>query len=131
MKRNFLAFLCTVLPSFAYAASNEGVPVYYTDPGRPNANQVGYGRYQNYGYTQYVGTSGKKQIIGSNQYTYQVPHQSTTYVDVQKVSQNPQQNAAQLYMQITQDVSLISNSKLVLILSLNGMICFLMNLMSD
>ena len=83
MKRNFLAFLCAILPSFAYAASNEGVPAYYTDPGQPNANQVGYGRYQNYGYTQYVGTSGKKQVIGSRQYTYQVPHQSTTYVDVQ------------------------------------------------
>jgi len=75
MKRNLLAFLCAVLPGFAGFASNEGVPAYYADTGRPNANQNGYNTYQNYGYAKYVGTSGKKQVIGSNTYSYQVPRQ--------------------------------------------------------
>ena len=80
MKRNFLAFLLAFVPSFACAASNEGVPAYYADRGYPNANQIGYGKYQDYGYTGYVGTSGKKQVIGTRQYSYQVPRQQQTYV---------------------------------------------------
>ena len=79
MKRKFLALLCAFVPSFACAASNEGVPSYYADPGQPNANQVGYGKYQNYGYAQYVGASGQKQVLGSRQYSYQVPRQQTAY----------------------------------------------------
>ena len=75
MKRNLLAFLCAVLPCFSGFASNEGVPAYYADTGRPNANQNGYNTYQNYGYAKYVGTSGKKQVIGSNVRSYQVPRQ--------------------------------------------------------
>jgi hypothetical protein len=75
MEKKILAFLCAILPHLACNASNEGVPAFYADSGNPNANQVGYGKYQNYGYSQYVGTSGKKQVIGSQQYSYQVPRQ--------------------------------------------------------
>ena len=89
MKKKFLTFLCAVLPHFACFASNEGVPAYYADPGTPNANKVGYDTYQNYGYSQYVGASGNKQIIGSNKYTYQVPHQKQTYTYEVKAYEKP------------------------------------------
>jgi len=80
MKKNSLFFLCAFVPHLVYAASNEGVPSYYADTGYPNANQIGYGKYQNYGYSQYVGPSGQKQVIGSQQYSYLIPHQEQTIV---------------------------------------------------
>ena len=90
MKKKFLTFLCAVVPHFACFASNEGVPAYYADPGSPTANQVGYDTYQNYGYSQYVGGSGKKQIIGSNTYSYQVPReQQETVVYDTKTYEKP------------------------------------------
>jgi len=75
MKKKFLAFLCGISASFACFASNEGVPSYYTDNGPTNANRAAYNKYKDYGYTKYVGNTGKKQIISSETYSYQVPRQ--------------------------------------------------------
>ena len=80
MKNTFLAFLCSVAASSACFASNEGVPSYYTSTAPTNANRAAYSKYQNYGYTQYVGNSGKKQIVSSQSYSYDVPRpQLPTY----------------------------------------------------
>ena len=80
MRKNLLALLCTVAAPFACFASNEGVPSYYSQNAQMNANRLGYTKYQNYGYTKYVGNSGSKQILSSNTYSYQVPHnQSDVY----------------------------------------------------
>ncbi|MDR2413127.1 MAG: hypothetical protein LBD50_02855 [Rickettsiales bacterium] len=38
-----------------------------------NVNRANYGAYQDQGYTSYVGQSGQKQIVGSRNYSYQVP----------------------------------------------------------
>lgn len=73
MKKTFLAFFCSVAASYGCFASNEGVPSYYSRGTNTNANRAAYGRYQQYGYTNYVGNSGKKQIVSSNSYSYQVP----------------------------------------------------------
>ena len=75
MKDKFLAFLCVFAAPFACFASNEGVPPYYSSGTPDNANRLGYTKYQNYGYTKYVGNTGKKQILDSQTYSYQVPRQ--------------------------------------------------------
>ena len=75
MKNRFLSFLCLFSAPLACFASNEGVPSFYTEKPAPNANKVGYAKYQDYGYTNYVGTSGGKQIVSSQTYSYQVPRQ--------------------------------------------------------
>ena len=74
MKNTFLAFLCSIAASSACFASNEGVPSYYQNNTKMNANRNAYGKYQNYGYTKYVGNSGAKQVVSSKQYSYQVPY---------------------------------------------------------
>lgn len=61
------------MPMAAMAASSEGVPSYYQSNPNMNANQIGYGQYNNMGYTKYVGQSGNKQIVASNTTVYQVP----------------------------------------------------------
>ena len=76
MRKDFLAFLCAIAAPLTCLASNEGVPAYYTEKNGPNANQIGYGEYKNYGYTKYIGNSGRKQVLGSQQYSYQVPRQT-------------------------------------------------------
>ena len=76
MKKQFLAFLCGVAAPFACFASNEGVPSYYSGAEMPNANRMGYNKYQEYGYTKYVGNSGPKQVLSSQTYSYQVPRQN-------------------------------------------------------
>ena len=73
MKNTFLAFLCSFAASSACFASNEGVPSYYSNNSGMNANRAAYSKYQNYGYTKYVGNSGTKQILSSKNYSYQVP----------------------------------------------------------
>ncbi len=73
MKRKFLTFLCGISASFACLASNEGVPAYYSTDNSMNANRAAYRKYQDYGYTKYVGNSGRKQIVASETYSYQVP----------------------------------------------------------
>ena len=57
----------------AAIASNEGVPSYYQSNNTQNANRAAYGQYAAQGYTQYVGQSGNKQIVGSQTTSYQVP----------------------------------------------------------
>ena len=80
MKSKFLVFLCSIAASSACFASNEGVPSYYSKNTTTNANRAAYGKYQKYGYTQYVGNSGTKQIVSSQSYSYQVPRpQLPTY----------------------------------------------------
>ena len=80
MKNTFLAFLCSIAASSACFASNEGVPSYYSKNTKVNANRAAYSKYQDYGYTKYVGNSGRKQIISSKSYSYQVPRpQIPTY----------------------------------------------------
>ena len=71
MRKDIIAILlgiCT-LPAFA---SNEGVPSYYQN-NATSMNRAGYASYQNRGYTNYVGSSSSKQVVGSNTYTYNVP----------------------------------------------------------
>lgn len=73
MKNTFLAFFCLFAASSACFASNEGVPSYYSNNKNTNANRAAYSKYQNYGYTKYVGNSGTKQVVSSRSYSYQVP----------------------------------------------------------
>ena len=73
MRSGEIAFLAAFLAPFAAFASNEGVPSYYQTAPATTANRAAYGRYQNMGYSQYVGKSGQKQSVGSTSYTYQVP----------------------------------------------------------
>ena len=73
MKKNFFAFLCTFAAPLMSFASNEGVPSYYSSTTTINANNAGYTEYQKYGYTKYVGNSGHKQVLSSQNYSYQVP----------------------------------------------------------
>ena len=73
MKKKFFALFCSIAASSACFASNEGVPSYYSKTPNMNANRAAYTKYQNYGYTKYVGNSGRKQIVSSKSYSYQVP----------------------------------------------------------
>ena len=73
MKTRVLSVLCGFLAPLACFASNEGVPSYYQNNIQNNANRNGYNNYQRYGYTKYVGNTGKKQILSSQSYSYQVP----------------------------------------------------------
>lgn len=73
MRSRLLPFLCMISAPFAVIASNEGVPSYYSQPDATNANRTAYSKYQSYGYTKYVGSSGNKQILSSQTYSYQVP----------------------------------------------------------
>ncbi len=73
MKRYKLSFLLGFFAPVAGFAASEGVPSYYQLPAVQNANQAAYGSYENQGFTKYVGTSGSKQIVGTNTYSYQVP----------------------------------------------------------
>ena len=82
MKTRFLSVLCGFVAPLACFASNEGVPSYYQDNSSINANRAGYANYQNQGYTKYVGNTGKKQVLSSQTYSYQVP------VATPQISQN-------------------------------------------
>ena len=73
MIREKIAFLAAFLAPFVASAANEGVPSYYQVSPTITANRAAYGQYANMGYTQYVGQSGQKQIVGTTSYTYQVP----------------------------------------------------------
>lgn len=75
MKKYSLALLCGLLLPFAAQAAREGTPVYYQNQKQNanNANNANAGYYQSQGYTNYVGQSGQKQVVGSSNYSYQVP----------------------------------------------------------
>lgn len=76
MKHISFAFLCSIAASSACFASNEGVPSYYSDTSNQiTANRAAYNKYQDHGYTRYVGNTGRKQIVSSENYSYQVPRQ--------------------------------------------------------
>ena len=72
MRKDYIAFLLGICASFPALASNEGVPSYY-QTSATSMNRAAYANYQNNGYTNYVGSSGSKQVVGSNVYTYRVP----------------------------------------------------------
>ncbi len=72
MRKDIFTILLGICASLPVMASNEGVPSYYQKTST-SMNRAGYANYQNRGYTNYVGTSGTKQVVGSNTYTYQVP----------------------------------------------------------
>ncbi len=72
-KIGVFSFLSLFFAPLAAFSASEGVPSYYQQSSAPNANQASYGRYADMGYTKYVGESGKKQVIGSRTYSYQVP----------------------------------------------------------
>ena len=76
MNTGRIAFLCGILVPFAAIASNEGVPSYYQTNNTTTVNQAAYGKYASQGYTQYIGQSGNKQIVGSQTTSYQVPRQT-------------------------------------------------------
>lgn len=73
--RNLGLFFGLLLPVAGFAASQEGTPTYYQQQNQ-NANQANYGYYQSQGYSQYVGQSGQKQVVGQRNYVYQVPRQN-------------------------------------------------------
>ena len=73
MRTGRIALLCGILLPCVAFASNEGVPSYYQSDNTINANRAAYGSYAAQGYTQYVGQSGNKQIVGSQTTSYQVP----------------------------------------------------------
>lgn len=73
MKIGAISFFSGFLAPFVAFAANEGVPSYYQSSSAPNANQIGYDRYAEQGFTKYVGKSGNKQVVGSRSYSYQVP----------------------------------------------------------
>lgn len=73
MKTRFWSVLCGFIAPLACFASNEGVPSYYQNNTMTTANRAAYRNYQNQGYTRYVGNTGKKQILSSQTYSYQVP----------------------------------------------------------
>ena len=79
MKKKYLALLCTIASPFACLASNEGVPSFYANNPNINANRAAYNQYKQYGYTKYVGNTGKRQILSSRNYSYQVPASQTPY----------------------------------------------------
>ncbi|HOY47606.1 MAG TPA: hypothetical protein PLZ05_03345 [Alphaproteobacteria bacterium] len=72
MKKTNFTFLFGILLPFSVFASQEGTPVYYQNQ-TTNANQANYGYYKNQGYSNYIGMSGQKQVVGSRNYSYQVP----------------------------------------------------------
>lgn len=73
MRTGGIAFLLAFWAPFTVFASNEGVPSYYQTPSATTSNRAAYGKYANMGYSQYVGQSGQKQIVGTNTYSYSVP----------------------------------------------------------
>ena len=81
MKPKLLSVLCTILAPVACFASNEGVPSYYKNNTSNNANRAAYSGYQSQGYTKYVGNTGRKQVVSSQTYSYQVPRQNYTVYD--------------------------------------------------
>ena len=84
MRTGEIAFLAAFLAPFAAFAANEGVPSYYQTAPTITANRAAYGQYSNMGYTQYVGQSGQKQIVGTTTSTYQVPR-----AKIPTISSNP------------------------------------------
>lgn len=78
MRKDYIAFLLGICASLPVFASNEGVPSYYQKQ-NVSMNRAGYANYQNRGYTKYVGTSGNKQVVGSNSYTYNIPAAQSEY----------------------------------------------------
>ena len=81
MKPKLLSVLCTILAPVTCFASNEGVPSYYKNDTSNNANRAAYSDYQRQGYTKYVGNTGRKQVVSSQTYSYQVPRQNYTVYD--------------------------------------------------
>jgi hypothetical protein len=81
MKPKFLSVLCSFLAPVACFASNEGVPSYYQNNSKTTVNRAAYSNYRKQGYTNYVGNTGKKQVVSTNTYSYQVPRQTYTAVD--------------------------------------------------
>jgi hypothetical protein len=72
-KVGVFSFLSLIFAPLAAFSASEGVPSYYQKSYEKNANQAAYGRYADQGYTKYVGESGRKQVVGSRTYSYQVP----------------------------------------------------------
>ena len=72
MRKDKIAFLLGLLVALPAFGGNEGVPVYYQNQSG-SMNRDGFARYQNRGYTNYVGNSGNKQVVGTRSYTYNVP----------------------------------------------------------
>ena len=75
MRSKFLAFLFGIAAPFGCLASNEGVMSYYSGPEKLNANRAAYDKYRGLGYTKYVGNYGRKEVLASQTYSYQVPRQ--------------------------------------------------------
>ena len=78
MRKSIFAILSAFFAPLGAFATNEGVPSYYQQNAAQTANQAAYNRqYSAQGYSQYVGQSGNKQVVGSRTYSYQVPRQTT------------------------------------------------------
>ncbi len=78
MRKRIISVFSGFMLPLACFASKEGVPSYYQQDGTITSNRAAYGKYKNYGYTDYVGNTGKKQVLSSDSYSYQVP--STRYI---------------------------------------------------
>ncbi len=79
MKTRFWSILCVIAAPLCGFASNEGVPVFYKNNPTMNANRNAYSKYKQYGYTDYIGNSGQRQVISSQSYSYQVPRAQYEY----------------------------------------------------
>lgn len=75
MKNKFLVFLCSVATSSVCFAANERVVSYYPNNVAVNSNRGVYRAPQNYGYPQYAGNSGQRQIVPYQNYPYQAQGQ--------------------------------------------------------
>ncbi|MBO7645135.1 MAG: hypothetical protein J6S57_02405, partial [Alphaproteobacteria bacterium] len=84
MKPIVLSVLCGFVAPLACFASNEGVPFYYQNNNGLNANRAAYPSYQQQGYTKYVGNTGKKQVLSSRNYSYQVPAARPVVSDINR-----------------------------------------------
>ncbi len=81
MKISNLGFLLGIFVPFAAIAANEGVPSYYHKTGEAqNANQANAQYYKDQGFTDYIGQSGKKTVLGTSTYSYDVPVSNVGYL---------------------------------------------------
>ena len=84
MKPIGLSVLCGFVAPLACFAAKEGVPFYYQNNNGLNANRAAYPSYQQQGYTKYVGNTGKKQVLSSRNYSYQVPAARPVVSDINR-----------------------------------------------
>lgn len=101
MKKNIISWLTAVFVPFAALGANEGVPSYYQTSAKETSNQLNYKQYKDQGYTKYVGSSGRKQVVGSRTYTYQTQRAATVNTSAGAMTVNgisaPEEKSTHIY----------------------------------